>query len=112
LQIRVLVFSKSSRLFKSGIFSGGNFPSFCFSKISSGFWFNKFRFKLAQVSKIGFKIFSQNSGRQTVLFGKVRFCGLRFVWSSQVSKIGFSFSTKVSASLVQAFLPGSFFLAK
>ena len=40
------------------------------------------------------------------------FCGLRFVWLSQVSKTGFSFLAKVLTSLVQAFLPGSFFLAK
>jgi len=31
---------------------------------------------------------------------------------SQVSEIGFSFSAKVSASLVQAFLSGSFFSGK
>jgi len=94
-----LVFSKSFRLFKSGIFSGGNFPSFGFSKMGSGFWFNKFRFKLAQVSKISFKIFSK------ILVGKFRH-------SPPVGKIGFSFSKKVLASLVQAFLPGSLFLAK
>ena len=38
--------------------------------------------------------------------------GLCFVRSSQVSEIGYIFSAKVSASLVQAFLPSSFFLAK
>ena len=105
-------FSQKFCSIKSGIFSGGSFPNIDFSKIGSGLWFKKFRFKFAQVAKIGFKVFSQSSGRQKVLFGKVRFCGLRFVWSSQVCKIGFSFPAKVLASLVRAFLPGLFFLAK
>ena len=40
------------------------------------------------------------------------FHGLRFVWQNQVSEIGFKVLAKISASLVRAFLPGSFFLAK
>ncbi len=39
------------------------------------------------------------------------FYGLRFVWSNQVSKIGYIFSAKVLVSLVRAFLSCSFFLA-
>jgi len=102
LQIRVLVFSKFSGSVKFGIFSGGSFPNLCFSKIGSCFWFKKFRVKFAQVAKIGFKVFSQSLGKQIVSFCKVRFCGLCFFWQSQVSKIGYIFSAKVLAGLVQA----------
>jgi len=52
-------FSKVSVSIKFGIFSGGSFPSFCFSKIGSWFLFQKFLFKFAQVSKIGFVVFNQ-----------------------------------------------------
>jgi len=99
-------------LFKSSIFSGGNFPSFYFLKISSRFWFKKFRVKSAQVSEIGFMVFSQVLVSKRFHLAKSVFHGLRFVWSSQVSKIGFSFSAKVFVSLVQVLLPGSLFLAK
>ncbi len=78
MQIRVLVFSKFSASIKSGIFSGGSFPSFCFSKIGSDLCFKRFRVKLAQVSKIGFKVFSLGFGEQAVSFGKVRFSWLAF----------------------------------
>jgi len=47
-----------------------------------------------------------------VSFGKVFFSGLRSFRQSQVSKIGYIFSAKVLASLVQVFSPGLFFLAK
>jgi len=79
LQIRVLVFSKVSTSINFGIFSGGNFPSFGFLKIGSCFWFKKFRVKLAQVTKIGFKVFSQSLGKQVVSFCKVRFLWLAFL---------------------------------
>ena len=85
LQIRVSVFSKVSGSIKSGTFSGGNFSSFCFSKIGSGLWFNKFYFKLAQVSKIGFKVFRKSFGKQAVSFGKVRLFWLAFL----LAKSGF-----------------------
>jgi len=78
LQIRILVFSEFSGSIKSGIFSGGNFPNFGFSKIGSGFWFKKFCVKSAQASKIGFKVFSLGFGKQAVSFGKVRFSWLAF----------------------------------
>jgi hypothetical protein len=81
----------------------------CNFKIDSWFLFKKFRLKLAQASKIGFKVFSQSSGKQAVSFCVVRFFGLRFVWSSQALKIGYIFSAKVSASLGQAFSSGLFF---
>jgi hypothetical protein len=50
-------------------------------------------------------------------FAKSIFHGLRFVWSSQVSEIGYIFLAKVSASLVRAFCQVHFlwqnqFLAK
>jgi len=104
-------FSKFSGSIKFGIFSGGSFQNFIRFKIGSWFWFKKFRVKSAQVAKIGFKVFSQSLGKQVVSFCKVRFCGLRFFWQSQVSKIGYIFSAKVLAGLIQAFLPGLFFLA-
>jgi len=81
-------------------------------KIGSCFWFKKFRVKFAQVFKIGFKIFSQSFRKQTVSFGKVRFCSKSYFLQNQVSKIGFKVSTKVSASLVRAFLPSLFFSGK
>jgi hypothetical protein len=112
LQIKVLVFSKVLASIKSGIFSGGNSPSFGFLKIGSCFWFKKFLFKFTQVSKIGFVVFSQVFGKQVVSFGKVRFFWLASFWSGQALKIGYIFSAKVSASLGQAFSPGSFSLAK
>jgi hypothetical protein len=73
LQIRVLVFSKVSASIKSGIFSGGYFQVFVRFKIGSGFLFRKFLFKFAQVSKIGFKVFSLGFGKQAVSFGIVCF---------------------------------------
>jgi hypothetical protein len=54
-------------------------------------------------------VFRQSFGKQVVSFCKVRFCGLRFFWQSQVSKISYIFSAKVSASLVQAFCQVHFF---
>jgi hypothetical protein len=94
LQIKVLVFSKVCASTKSGIFSDCNFQNFIGLKIGSWFLFKKFRLKFAQVAKIGFKVFSQSSGRQAVLFYKVRFCGVRFFWQNQVSKIGYIFFSK------------------
>ena len=68
--------------------------------------------KLAQVSKIGFKVFRQSFGKQSFSFGRVLFSGLCPFWQSQAFKIGFKVLAKVLVSLVRAFLPGSFFLAK
>ena len=79
LQIRGLVFSKLFDSIKSGTFSGGDFPNFIGLKIGSCFWFKKFHFKLAQVSKIGFVVFGQGFGRQAVSFCKVRFFWLAFL---------------------------------
>ena len=78
LQIRVWVFSKVSASIKSGAFSGGSFQNFIGFKIGSWFWFKTFRVKLAQVSKIGFVVFSQYFGKQAVSFGKIRFSWLAF----------------------------------
>jgi hypothetical protein len=47
-------------------------------KIGSWFLFKKFRFKLAQVSEISFKVFSQSFSKQAVSFCKVRFFWLAF----------------------------------
>jgi hypothetical protein len=54
------------------------FQVFVRFKIGLWFLFQKFRVKLAQVSKIGFKVFSSGFGRQAVSFGKVRFSWLAF----------------------------------
>jgi len=112
LQIRVLVFSKVSALIKSGIFSGGYFPSFYFLKINSGFCFKKVRVKFSQVSKICFKVFRQSFGRQAVSFCKVFFSGLRFTWQSQVSKIGYVFFRKTFGKFGSGFLAKFIFSGK
>ncbi|MBE7436750.1 MAG: hypothetical protein HS100_22755 [Anaerolineales bacterium] len=77
--------------------------------MGSGFWFKKFRVKLAQVSKIGFVVLRQVFASKRFHFANSVFSGLRFVWSSQVSEIGYISLAKVLASLVRAFSPGSFF---
>ena len=74
--------------------------------------FKKFRLKLVQASKIGFKVLGKVLAGKRFHFAKSSFSGLHFVWQSQVSKIGFKVLAIVSASLAQAFSPGSFFLAK
>ena len=80
-------------------------------KIDSGFWFKKFHFKSAQVSKIGFKILAKILAGKRFHLAKSVFHGLRFVFQNQVSEIGFKVFSKSFASLVRAFLPGSFSLA-
>jgi hypothetical protein len=44
-----------------------------FSKISVYLFLARFHLQFAQVSKIGFKVFSLGFGKQAVSFGKVRF---------------------------------------
>jgi len=100
------------RFAKVSIFSGGYFLSFCFSKIGSCSLFKKFRVKSAQVPKISINIFRQSFGKQVVSFGKVCFLGLRSFGQSQVFKIGIKVLAKVFVKSGQAFLSGSFFLAK
>jgi len=95
LQVRVSVSSKGSASIKSGIFSGGNFPSFSFFKIGSCLLFKKFCVKSSQVSKIGFKVFSQSFGRQQFYFAKSVFMAYVSFQQSQVSKISYIFSAKV-----------------
>jgi len=112
LQIWVLVFSKFSGSVKFGIFSGGSFPNLCFSKISSCFWFKKFRVKFSQVAKIGFVVFSQVLASERFRLAMFAFSGLRSFWSSQVFKIGYIFSAKILASLVRAFSSDLFFSGK
>jgi len=102
-------FSKFSGSIKFGIFSGGSFQNFIRFKISSWFWFKKFRVKSAQVAKIGFKVFSQSLGKQVVSFCKVRFCGLRFFWQSQVSKISYIFFSKSFGRFGSGFFAKFFF---
>ncbi|MDZ7925273.1 MAG: hypothetical protein U5M23_14735 [Marinagarivorans sp.] len=76
-----LGFWQSFGFAKVSIFSGGSFPSFCFSKIGSCFLLKKFRVKFAQVSKIGFMVFSQSFGKQAVSFCKVPFFWLAFFFN-------------------------------
>jgi hypothetical protein len=56
-------------------------------------------------------VFSQSFGRQAVSFGVVRFFWLVFFLAKSGFQNRLHFFSKVSASLVQAFSPGSFFLA-
>jgi len=76
------------------------------------FCFKKFRVKFAQVSKIGFKIFSQSFGKQAVSFGKVRFCGKSYFLQSQVSKIGFKVFSKSFSRFGLGFLARFIFSGK
>ena len=111
-KIRFRVFSKSIDLFKSGLLAVESFQILSAWKLahvfgSKSFVSNLLRF-LKSVSRFSGKVFASRQ----FLFSLFSFSGLRFVGSSQVFKIGFNFSAKVSASLVRAFLPGLFFLAK
>jgi len=72
----------------------------------------KFRFKLAHASEIGFVAFAQVLASKRFHLARSILSGLYFGCSNQVSKIGYAFLAKDSTSLGQAFLPGSFFLAK
>ena len=105
LQNQVSGFSKSFGLFRLG------FLAVVISKIVLAT-------RLAQVSKIGFKIFSQSFGKQAVSFGKVRFCGKGYFLQSQVFKFGFkvfskSFGKFGSGFLVRFVFSGKFvFFAK
>ena len=87
-------FSKKFWFVQVESFSGGYFQNCVGLKIGSCFLFKRFRFKFAQVSKIGFKIFKSSFGKQAVSFSEVSFSGLRFTWQSQVSKIGYIFFRK------------------
>ncbi len=107
-----MIFSKVSGSIKFGIFSGGGFPNLCFSKIGSCFGFKKFLVKFAQVSKIGFVVFSQVLVSKRFRLAMFAFSGLRSFWSSQVFKIGYIFSAKILASLVRAFSSDLFFSGK
>ncbi len=89
-----MVFSKISASIKSDFFSGGSFPSFCFSKIGSGLCFKKFRVKSAQASEIGFNVLVKVLASKRFHFAKSVFHGLRFVWQNQVSEIGYNFFNK------------------
>ena len=81
-------------------------------KIGSCFWFNKFRVKFAQVSKIGFVVLGQVLASKLFHFAKSVF--VAFVLFGQVKflKSASRFSVKVLASLVRAFLPSSLLLEK
>ena len=58
------------------------------------------------------RFLAKGSAGKRFHFAKSVFSGLRFIRSNQALKIGYIFSAKVLVSLVRAFLPGSFFLAK
>jgi len=72
----------------------------------------KFRVKSAQASKIGFNVLVKVLESKQFHFAKSIFHGLRFVWQSQVSEIGFKVFSKSFGKFGSGFLPSSFFLAK
>ena len=65
----------------------------CF-KIGSWFLLKQFRVKLAQVSKIGFKVLVKVLVSRRFHFAQFVFYGLPSLWSSQVSEIGFKIFSK------------------
>ena len=81
-------------------------------KIGSGFWFKKFHFKSAQVSKIGFKILAKILAGKRFHLAKSVFHGLRFVFQNQVSEIGFKVFSKSFGKFGLDFSARFFFLAK
>ena len=82
------------------------------SKSAHGFCSNSFVSNLLRSLKIGFVVLGQVLVSKRFHFTKSIFSGWRFLWSSQVLKIGFKVLAKALASLVQVFQPGLFFLAK
>ena len=107
-----MVFSKISGSIKSGVFSGGNLQSFIGFKIGSWFLFKKFCVKLAQVSKIGFKVLVKVFVSRRFRFAQFVFYGLPSLWSSQVSEIGFKIFSKSFGKFGSGFFARFIFLAK
>jgi len=105
LQNQVSGFQKSFSLFKSSLLA------VVISKILLAS-------KLAQVSaqppvgKIGSVVFVKVLANKPFRFAKSWFCSKGYFLQSRVSKIGFKALAKVLASLVRAFSPSLFFLAK
>ena len=77
--IRVLVFSKVSASIKSGIFSGGGFPSFCSSKTGSVFSFKSFVSNWLRLLKSASRFSGKVLAGKRFDFAKSVFHGLRFV---------------------------------
>ena len=88
------------------------FQIFVSRKLAHVFGSKKFRVKFAQVSKTGFKIFSQGFGSQRFYQAKFAFSGLRSFWSSQVLKIGFKVFSQSFGRVSSGFLSGLFFSGK
>ena len=82
------------------------------SKSAHVFCSNSFVSNLLRLLKSASRFSGKVLASKQFYLAKSVFLGLRFVWLSQVSKTGFNFLSKVLVSLVWAFSPGSFFLAK
>jgi len=82
------------------------------SKLVRNFYSNSFGSNLLRFSKSVSRFLGKVLASNSFHFAKSAFSGLHSFSQSQVPKIGYVFSAKVSASLVQAFSPGSFSLAK
>ena len=88
------------------------FQIFVSQKLAHGFYSKSFVPNLLRFLKLALWFSGQVLANKRFHLAKFIFHGLCFVRSSQVSEIGYIFSAKVSVSLVQAFSPGSFFLAR
>jgi len=88
------------------------FQVFVSSKSAYAFGSKSFASNWFRFSKSASRFLGKVLASKRFHFAKSVFSGLRSFWQSQAFKIGFKVLAKVSASLVRAFLPGSFFLAK
>ena len=105
-------FSKKFWFVQVGSFSGGEFPNLVGFKTGSRFLFKQFRVKFAQVSKIGFKVFSQSSGKQAVSFCKVCFFQLVFFWAKSGFQNWLHFFSKSFGKFESGFFVRFIFLGK
>jgi hypothetical protein len=82
------------------------------SKFAHDFCSNSFASNWLRLLKLASRFSVKVSVSKQFHFAQFVFSGWRFLWSSQVLKIGFKVLAKVLACLVQVFQPGLFFLAK
>jgi hypothetical protein len=94
-----------------GLLAVASFQILLVSKLVHGFYSNSFGANLLRSLKSASRFLAKVLASKRFHFAKSVFSGLRSFGQSQVSKIGYTFSAKVLASLSQAFLSGSFFLA-
>ena len=79
------------------------FQIFVSQKLAHGFGSKSFVSNLLRFPKSASRFSGKVLAGKRFHFAKSIFSGLRFSWQSQVSKIGYIFSAKVSVSLVQVF---------